>query len=81
MTKDEIKSRARAALARVLKTNPEKISDNVSQAELADWDSVKHMNVVLAFENEFGIQFEDAELPDLTSLPLLVAAVERQVAA
>lgn len=77
MTKEEIKARARAALAKALKTDPEAIADNASQMDLSEWDSVRHMNVVLALENDFGIEFEDAELPTLTSLPLLVAAIEK----
>ena len=77
MTKDEIKARARAALAKALKVAPETIADNASQMDLSEWDSVRHMNVVLALENDFGIEFEDAELPTLTSLPLLVTAIEK----
>ncbi len=81
MTREEIKTRARAALARALKTDPEHIADNASQMDLAAWDSVHHMNVVIALENDFGIEFDDAELAGLTSLPLLVAAIEKHVAA
>jgi acyl carrier protein len=80
MSKDEIKDRARAVLARVLKVDPRSIADNTSQMDLSDWDSVHHMNVVLGLENEFGIEFEDAELQTMTSLPLLVAAIERHAA-
>jgi acyl carrier protein len=80
MTNDEIKTRARAALARALKVPPENISDNASQMDLSQWDSVRHMNVVLALENDFDIEFADAELPTLTSLPTLVAAIEKHLA-
>jgi acyl carrier protein len=80
MTKDEIRTRARAILATTLKADPQAIADDVSQANLSEWDSVRHMNVVIALENEFGIEFEDAELQTLTSLPLVVAAIERHTA-
>jgi len=80
MTKAEITERSRATLARALKVAPETITESASQMQLTQWDSVRHMNVVLAFENEFGIEFTDGELPTLTSLPLLVAAVERHTA-
>jgi acyl carrier protein len=80
MTTDEIKTRARAALARALKVDPATITDHASQMDLSDWDSVRHMNVVLALENDFDIEFDDAELPKLTSLPMLVAAIEKHVA-
>jgi acyl carrier protein len=81
MTKEEIKIRARATLAKALRVAPETIPENASQLDLSEWDSVHHMNVVLALENDFGIEFEDAELPTLTSLPLLVAAIEKHTAA
>ena len=81
MTQDEIRNRARAVLAKVLKADIETISDDISQMELSDWDSVRHMNVVLGLENEFDIEFDDRELPTLTSLPLMVAAVERHTLA
>ena len=77
MTQDEIKTRARAALAKALKVAPETISDNASQMDLTAWDSVRHMNVVLAVENDFDIEFGDDEFPKLTSLPSLVAAIEK----
>jgi acyl carrier protein len=81
MSKDEIRERARAALAKALNTDPQAIADAASQADLSAWDSVRHMNVVLALENEFGIEFADAELPGLTSLPVLVSAIERHTSA
>ena len=79
MTKEEIRHRTRAALARVLKVPPESISDSASQTDLGNWDSVRHMNVVLALENDFDIEFGDDELPKLTSLPQLVDAVEKHL--
>ena len=81
MTKEEIRTRARAVLANTLKVNPDAISDNASQLDLSEWDSVRHMNVVLGLENDFDIEFEDAELPKLTSLPMLIEAVEKHTAA
>jgi acyl carrier protein len=77
MTTDEIRIQARAALAKALKVDPKTITDSASQTDLSNWDSVHHMNVVLALENDFGIEFDDSELPTLTSLPLLVAAIEK----
>jgi acyl carrier protein len=80
MNKDEIKLRIRDILANALKVDSGAITDDTSQIGLSEWDSVKHMNVVLATENEFGIEFKDSELPMLTSVPLLAAAVEKHLA-
>ena len=80
MTKDDIKTRVRVVLAKALKTDPATITDNATQMDLSEWGSVRHMNVILALENDFGIEFEDAELPTLTSLPLMVATIEKHIA-
>jgi len=64
-----------------LKMAPESIPENASKLDLSAWDSVHHMNVVLALENDFGIEFSDAELPTLTSMPLIIAAIEKHTAA
>jgi acyl carrier protein len=81
MTNDEIKTRARAILAQTLKVPAEKIAEDASQMNLTEWDSVRHMNVVLALENDFGIEFADGELMNLTSLPLMVAAIKKRIPA
>lgn len=81
MSKDEIKTKVRAILARTLKVDPAGIGDHSSQTDLSEWDSVRHMNVVLATENEFDIRFDDAELPNLTTLSLLVDAVAKHTGA
>jgi acyl carrier protein len=77
MNQEEIRNRAKIVLAKVLKTEISTITDDISQTSLSDWDSLRHMNVVIGLENEFNMEFEDSELPKLTSLPLMVAAIER----
>ena len=81
MSADETTDRVRIVLARALKIDPKAIAADASQTNLSEWDSVRHMNVIIGLENEFGIEFEDAELPGLTSVSLLVAAVRRRTAA
>lgn len=78
MTKEEIRTRVKIVLTKVLKIDIETITDDISQMELSDWDSVRHMNVILALENEFDIEFDDAELPKLTSLFIIVESIYRQ---
>lgn len=79
MDKLEIARRVRGLLAQALMVDPAAIPDHAAQVDLADWDSTAHMTLVTALENEFDIEFDYAELPTLTSLPLLVAAVEKHL--
>ena len=78
MNHDDIKSRARTTLAKALKVPLDSIADDASQIQFANWDSLKHMNVVLALENEFDLEFDDSELPTLTSLETIISAIKKR---
>jgi acyl carrier protein len=59
--------RIRDVLSAVFRLNPTAIGEDLSSQGLAAWDSLKHMQVVVALEQEFGVEFEDAEIPRLLS--------------
>ena len=78
MKREEIESRSKAVIAKILKLDVGQITSDFSQENMSSWDSVRHMNVVLGLENEFDIEFKDSELPTLVSLPIIVDAIERE---
>ena len=49
------KDRLRQTLVEVLGVSDEQLSDETSPATISSWDSLGHLNVVLALEDEFGI--------------------------
>jgi len=55
----------------------EAITHDASTDTVEKWDSLGHLNLMLSLESEFGIEFSDEDLADLTSLRLLVLEVER----
>lgn len=71
----DIERRICTVMAKVLQIAPQDISPNVSRENLAAWDSLKHMNLMLALEDEFGIEFSDKEIVGLDTLQLLVSAL------
>ncbi len=75
----EIENRIRGVMAKVLQISPQEISSDASRTNLGAWDSLKHMNLMLALEDEFGIEFSDQEIVGLNSLNLLSNALERSV--
>jgi len=52
------------------------ITPKTSPKDIADWDSVAHVKMVLAFEEEFGIQFTEEEIFSLKNVGDLVNAIE-----
>lgn len=51
-----------------------------SSASIGEWDSVRHLQLMLAVEEEFGVQLEADELISLTSVPLIEARLRATTA-
>jgi acyl carrier protein len=57
--------RVRRVAADVLETSAEKITLDSSPETIDTWDSVHHLNLVLALEQEFDLQFEPEEIDQM----------------
>jgi len=64
-------------MARVFEVPPGALPDQASPQTVAQWDSLRHMNLILALEGEFKIEFTDQEIPEIFSLQRIEQAVER----
>jgi acyl carrier protein len=60
----------------VLDLAREAIPVDASPDTVEQWDSLSHMNLVLALEEEFGVQFPDEQIVEMLSIDRIVAAVE-----
>lgn len=63
----------RAIVAETLELDPALITAETSVENQPKWDSLRHMNLIFAIEDGFGVRFDDEQLPQLTS----IAAIER----
>lgn len=61
----------KSIVAIVLEVDPEEIDNNSSMDTIESWDSLKHMDLILALEEEFGVSVPDEEAGDLTSYTLI----------
>jgi acyl carrier protein len=66
----------RTILAEVLQTPADSVVDSLAFNESKAWDSVAHINLMLAFEDAFGISIPDDDVVELTS----VHAIRRYLA-
>ena len=55
----------------VLGVSKDQINENSSKDTIAGWDSLKHMNLLLALEQEFNVTIPDEDAADLTSYKLI----------
>lgn len=58
-------------VASVLGVSPDDINDDSSMDNLHEWDSVKHLNLVLAIEEVFGVSMTEEQSLEMLSFPLI----------
>lgn len=71
MTRDAIDDTVRGVLAAAL-NRPVNPDDEVRRADQADWDSVKHIDILFMLEEELGLTFDEADIPELDSVGAIV---------
>jgi acyl carrier protein len=54
----------------------DKLNENSSKDDIEEWDSLKHLNLVLALEEEFGINIPDEEVGDMISFKLIKLIID-----
>ena len=60
---NKIEERIKNVMSAVFEIPVEQIQDDSSPDTIDSWDSLKHMNLVAALEEEFNVEFSDGEIP------------------
>lgn len=71
--------RVRRIVADVFGLPIEEIRPDSSPDNIETWDSLQHLNLVLALEQEFGVQFSPEEIEQLLSVELVAALLREKV--
>jgi len=70
----------RRLAADVLKTTLAGVPAAGTRDTIAGWDSMAHVNLVLALEQNFDIQFKPEEMLEMLSIELTAMLVEEKLA-
>jgi len=65
-------------LSSILNVDRRSLTPQSSRDSLEESDSIKHMYVVLALEEEFSVEFSDDEIANLVSVSDLMQAMTRK---
>lgn len=55
------------------------ISDDAEPLKIDQWDSINHLQLIVALEEEFEIKFSDDELTELINLPLINNIIQQKL--
>jgi acyl carrier protein len=62
-----MEDRIKKVMSNVLNVDVSLINNESSPDNIENWDSLKHMNLIIALEEEFEIEFDDDEIVDSMS--------------
>jgi acyl carrier protein len=60
----------------VLGVPVDKLNESSSPESVSAWESMKHINLVLALEEEFDVQFDDEQISQLKNVGAIVSLVD-----
>jgi acyl carrier protein len=79
MENNEIKEKIRKILVSVLKHERFSMIDELKASDIDGWDSLTHMFIITAIEEEFKIKFKLKELNKLQNIGSFVELVKSKI--
>jgi acyl carrier protein len=67
-----MENRIKKVMSNVFNINVDSINNESSPDNIENWDSLKHMNLIVALEEEFRIEFDDEEVVDSMNYALIL---------
>ncbi|HKP37467.1 MAG TPA: acyl carrier protein [Pyrinomonadaceae bacterium] len=74
----EFDRRVRAVAARVFDLSGDGVQEDLRMGNPPQWDSIGHMELLVAIETEFGVRFQSRDIASLITLDAIVQAVAQQ---
>lgn len=70
--------RVQQVVADLFNLSAEQITVQSSPDTIESWDSLQHLNLVLALEQEFGVQFAPEEIETMNSVERILAVLSQK---
>jgi acyl carrier protein len=76
----EMEAQVQALLLQILNVPAPSAGGALVRADVPEWDSLKHMEIVFALEDRYGVQFDESEFQRLDTPAAIAAALRRHLA-
>jgi len=71
-----MEDRIRTVMAEALRLPADRIGADAAIGTVPNWDSTAHMRMMIALEDEFGIELDESRMVEMTSLAKIRSTVE-----
>ena len=75
MTKESIYERLNGIFQDVFDDEEITVHENTVADDIEDWDSLEHINLVVAIEEEFGVKFKMSEVTGMKNVGEMVEII------
>ena len=72
-----MEDRVKKIISDVLGVDRAVLSDDFASHSVDQWDSIRHLSLVLALEEEFQVEFDEVQIGQITSYKLIVDALRQ----
>ena len=72
-----MENRIKKVMSDILNIDVSSINDNTSPENVESWDSLKQMNIIVALEEEFDIEFSDEDIIEMLNFRLICSIVKQ----
>jgi acyl carrier protein len=77
--KNNLENRIKNVMSAVFEIPAIKIGKESSPDNIESWDSLKHMNLVVALEEEFELEFMEDEILDMMNFDLIISILSDKI--
>lgn len=72
---NDIADRLKSVFMKTFSLTAEQLPDRLEQEFIEQWDSLGHLQLIMAIEQEFGLRFNSEKIPKLTSLAKIIEEI------
>ena len=73
--------RLRRVFSNLFSIEPDRIHNKLSAADVDRWDSLQHLNLVIAIEEEFAITIDAEQITEMLTYELIALLITEKLAA
>ena len=78
MSLQQVPLSLRDIVADTLEISPNEVTPETSTDSVEAWDSFRHLQLILSVEGEYGVQLDPQQIPELTTVAKLQAALAQK---
>jgi len=76
MEEKALNERVFKVISQVMNIPLEGVNERSSPENIEQWDSLQHMNLILALEEDLKVKFTDEEIAEMTDVRLILKALK-----